>query len=46
MAAEMTVTTLLHTIWREAVGVVCWLMGVGPYAGCNLSEKAGTIKGK
>ncbi len=43
---RMTVTTLGQTIWREPEEEGCVLMGIGPVAGRNLSEKAGAIKRK
>src|ERR1700755_1479045 len=46
IAALRTVTTLGQTIWREAVGEGCELMGRGPVCGRNLSEKASAIKRK
>src|SRR5882672_4200460 len=46
IAALMTVTTLLQTIWRDAVGEGCELMAKGPVEGCNLSEKGRAIKRK
>src|SRR5262249_34034876 len=46
MAAEITVTTLVQTIWRVAGGGGWELIGLDPVEARNLSEKCRSIKHK